>query len=380
MPRILTRLAIASLAAAFALACAPGARAQDATWRAAFGPSPSWNGALAIDWMRREILATNAQWPKGRDVSNAFSAWLDGGTIRFGDAVQLPESCLVAGEFVVDGCTVAFECRGDGSETWRVGRPELPAPLASLFAQLRIDVDGAPRTLDFASLAGNLAGVAVEEDSRARLVHLAAMQCGEVTIAARRDKGAIVVDGRSAGGLVGPAWILSEIRRRDAAQAIDDSVRAWSARAFAGADADRIEAARQLQRAGAAAIPALRALLHGDEASRLCAIDGLVRLRAAGELPRIVAAADADMPLATAMAKTAIDELLPLADVTTRERAQKALARNSALDLGLIGPSSRSTADQRWRLVAFSSLTLACFVGLWLRERARLAAAGRAFA
>ena len=380
MPRILTRIGIAALAVAFAFASAENATAQDTAWRAAFGPSSSQGEAPAIDWIRRELLATSANWPKGREAGNAFSAWLEGGSMRFGDALQLPEGCLVAGEFVVDGCTIAFECRSDGSETWRIERAELPAPIASLFAQLRIDVDGTPRTIDFASLAGNLAGVSVEEDSRARLLHLAAMQCGEVTIAARSERGRIVVDGRGPGGLVGPAWILSEIRRRDAAQSMDESVRAWSARAFAGTDADRLEAARQLQRAGAAAIPALRALLHGDEASRLCAIDGLVRLRAVAELPRIVAAADADMPLATAMAKTAIDELLPLADVATRELARKALARNSALDAGLIVSSAGATTAPRWRLVALSSLTLACLVGMWLRERARLAAAERALA
>lgn len=375
-----TRLANAALASTCALACAAPAFAQDTTWRAAFGPCSATSGAPAIEWMRHELLASSANWPKGLDPASPFCAWAEGATMRFGDAVALPEGCLTAGEFVVDGCTIAFECRNDGSETWRLGQSELPASLASLFAQMRIDVDGPPRTIDFASLAGNLAGVAVEEDARARILHLAAMQCGEVTLAASLDDGRIVVTGRGAGGLVGPAWILSEILRRDAAQTMDDNVRAWAARAFAGADGDRIEAARQLQRGGAAALPALRALLHGDEASRVCAIDGLVRLRAAAELPRIVAAADADMPLATAMAKTAIDELLPLADAATRERAREALTRNSALDAGLIASPARVTTQPRWRLLALSSLTLACLVGMWLRERARLAAAERAFA
>ena len=370
----------AKVGATFALACAQSAIAQQPTWRVAFAQSPATLGAPAIDWMRREILTACAHWPKGQDADKPFCAWLDGATIRFGEAVLLPEGCLAAGEFVVDGCSIAFECRNDGSDTWRLDRAALPASIASLFAQLRVDVDGPPRTLDFASLAGNLAGVAVEEDSRARLIHLAAMQCGEITIAARREAGRIVVDGRGAGGLIGPAWILSEIRGREAATTMDGSVRAWAARAFAGADSDRLEAARQLQRAGAAAIPALRALLHGDEASRLCAIDGLVRLRAAAELPRIVAAADADMPLAIAMAKTAIEELLPLTDAPTRDLTHTALARNSALDASLIGSQSHANLHGRWRLVALSWLTLACFVGLWLRERARLARAERAFA
>ncbi len=380
MRRSPTRLTTAAIAAAMSIACAPATLAQQASWRVAFGPSASAIGASAIDWMRRELLATNAAWPLLRDASAPFCAWNDGDKILFGEAITLPGECVAAGEFVVDSSTIAFECRNDGSETWRLAGARLPAPIANLFAQLRIDVDGPPRALDFASLAGNLAGVAVEEDSRARVLHLAALQCGEVTLAATREQGRIVITGRSGGGLVGPAWILAELRRRDAAQTMDASVLAWTARAFAGADADRLEAARQLQRAGAAAVPALRALLHGDEASRLCAIDGLLRLKAVSELPRIVAAADIDMPLATAMAETAIEELLPLADSDTRERARKALARNAALAPGLIASSPRASGEQRQRLVTIATLTLACLVGLWLRERARLARAERAFA
>jgi fermentation-respiration switch protein FrsA (DUF1100 family) len=104
-------------------------------------------------------------------------------------------------------------------------------------------------------------------------------------------------------------------------------------------------------------------------------MDALVRLQAAAELPRILAAADADMPLATAMAETAATELWPHASEATRQQVRDVVARNQALDQSRWIASDASLRDARWRMVAIASVSLACLVGLWLRERARLSIA-----
>ena len=89
-----------------------------------------------------------------------------------------------------------------------------------------------------------------ERRHAARRVHLAALQCGELTIQAVRDRSTIVVRGRSGGGLLGPLFVLANAARRDAFASLSTDLATWRVRAFAGTDGDRIEAARQLQRSG----------------------------------------------------------------------------------------------------------------------------------
>jgi hypothetical protein len=346
--------------------------AEHVTARIAFAAASSSEATRALTWLRREILATRRDWPKGRNADDAFAIAWNGNDRRVLDPIALPSDCAAVGELLLDGCTIAIACNNDGSETWRIRPAKLPTSMARLLASLRVDIDGPARVIDFLALAGNLAGAAVEEDEFARRLHLAAVQCGEVTVSLARDGDSLVVKGKSNGGLIGPAYLLHEIQNRDAAQQIDSDADAWRARAFAGVDGDRVEAARQLQRIGEDAVPSLRALLHGDEASRLCAMDALVRLQAAAELPRILAAADADMALATAMAETAATELWPHASEATRQQARDVVARNAALDQSRWIASDASLRDARWRMVAIASVSLACWVGLWLRERARL--------
>ncbi len=363
-----------ALLAAFFAACAIDANAQAPnSVRAAFAPSHVADGAPALAWIRSEALAQRKDWPKGRDAAKAFTIHGNLASLRVSDAVELPNGCAVVGEFEFDGVPVAFECQGDGSESWRIAARELPATLAAWFSPLRIEVDGPARTFDIASLCGHLAGPSVAEDDAARRLHLAALQCGELTIRAERKGDSIFVRGRSGGGLIGPLFVLASTAKRDAFTDLSSELATWHARAFASADGDRIEAARQLQRSGEPGLPALRALLHGDESSRLCAMDGLVRLKAASELPRIVAAAEPDMPLAMAMAGTALDELWPLASEPTRQRVREAIARNGLFGDPSLQPPGAASDAMRWRLGALLFVTLCCTTGFWLRERQRLA-------
>ncbi len=366
--------ALSTLLTTLFVACAAPvpAQAPDSV-RAAFSSAEVAAGTPALAWIRNEVLAQRADWPKGRDAARPFSIHGNLASMRVTDALTLPSGCAVVGELEFDGLAVAFECLNDGSESWRIPARELPATLAAWLAPLRIELDGPVRTIDIASLCGHLAGPSVEEDDAARRLHLAALQCGELTIQAVRDRSTIVVRGRSGGGLLGPLFVLANAARRDAFASLSTDLATWRVRAFAGTDGDRIEAARQLQRSGEPGVPALRALLHGDESSRLSAIDGLVRLQAASELPRIVAAAEPDMPLAIAMAGTALDELWPLASEPTRQRVREAIAKNGLFGDSRLQQSVAPSDSMRWRLGALLFVSLCCTTGFWLRERNRLA-------
>ena len=374
MPSRMQHAARTALIAAFFAACATKAHTQTpSSVRAAFAPAQVADGAPALAWIRSEALTQRKDWPKGRDAAQAFTIHGTLASLRVSDALDLPKGCAVVGEFEFDGLQVAFECQGDGSESWRIGARELPATLAAWFSPLRVEVGGPARTFDIASLCGHLAGPSVAEDDAARRLHLAALQCGELTIRAERQGDSILVRGRSGGGLIGPLFVLASAATRDGFTDLSSELATWNARAFASADGDRIEAARQLQRSGEPGLPALRALLHGDESSRLSAMDGLVRLKAASELPRIVAAAEPDMPLALAMAGTALDELWPLASEPTRQRVREAIARKGLFGDPRLQPSGATSDSMRWRLGALLFVTLCCTTGFWLRERQRLA-------
>jgi hypothetical protein len=229
----------------------------------------------------------------------------------------------------------------------------------------------APRTLDVPALVGNVAGAAVEGDGDAQQLALGAAHCGELTLAVRSDRGRLRAEGRSGGGLVVPALLLWLAQRRDAGATLAGVHDGWRLRAFGARDGDRAEAVRQVQRAGGDAVPVLSALLHADEPSRVGAIDGLLRLRAAGELPRIAAAAEPDLPLATAMARAAVRELWPLASAATRQRTRAVLAASLALDESIL--DAEPAMDGRYRWLAALSVLFTGLFGLWWRERLRAA-------
>jgi hypothetical protein len=327
--------------------------------------------APALAWLR-QVLGDRAEWPAGRDTAAPFTVHWRDGQLWFGAALELPPGVALAGEITIGGATIGFACQDDGREDWRVRGDAVPPLLAGVVAALQPEVDGAPRALDLPALIGNVAGAAVEGDGTAEALALGAVQCGEVTVAVRRDGDDLRVIGRSGGGLSVPALLLWCALQRDGHAAPDQRLDAWRLRAFGARDGDRAEAARQLQRAGSDAVPTLCALLHADEHSRLSAIDGLVRLRAAGELPRIVAAAAPDLPLCVAMAKTAVRELWPLASAATRTATLLELRRSRTLDVGLVTPAADALQpDARWRWLGVLAVVAVGLLGCWLRERAR---------
>jgi hypothetical protein len=125
----------------------------------------------------------------------------------------------------------------------------------------------------------------------------------------------------------------------------------------------------------------LTALLHADDQSRVAAMDGLVRQQDAEALPRIVAAADPQLPETVAMAQSAIAALWPKAGSATRAEVRRLLAKHPAVplrnfDLDALTPPAGSATAARGsaapRTLAWLAVIECLLFGLWLRERRRL--------
>lgn len=369
------RTLVIARALATALAAASAAPTQSPA------PSPEVHAAFAAEsassppaltYLRQHLLATRADWPADRAAAQPFTVHFVNGTLRTGDGLPLPKGIAFAGEGTFGDTTVQFACDEDGREDWVVRGSSAPLELAMLLAALQLVPGAPPRSIDVPALVGNLTGATVDGDDAAQNLLLAAVQCGELTLIVRPTADRWTVRGRSGGGLSVPALLAYGALRRVGAATPVQRGDGWRLRAFGGRDGDRAEAARQLQRDGAPGIPALRALLHADEASRVSAIDGLLRLGAASELPRIVAAADAAMPLAVAIAAAAVRDLWPTAGPTTRNATLAALRASTTLDPSLVTAAAPPTAiDPRYRWIALLAIASCGLFGLWWRERAR---------
>lgn len=344
----------------------------------AFAAAPQRSRLPAIAWLCATWLPTQRVWPRELDPRASFRLTLAAGelTIRaheapHGDDVVAAGSCTVG-----DGPAALFCCTVDGSEDWFVPVAfELPAawrpPLEEL-AALALD---RPRTLGTAVVVGHLAGGLADDDPRGRLLQLGASLCGDVTWLAFRTPEWIRVRGRSEGGLTLPAVLLG------LANTAGRNANGLHLRAYAAADADRSEATRQLFRAaGDTVLPPLRAMLHADDATRLAAIDALVRRRCSDDLPAIVAAAGPDTPWATLAAADALRALWPTASPQARQRTRGALARSQsvalrAIDVEALGDAAAplvEPAPGRVRAMIWLALVGLGLTGLWARERARL--------
>lgn len=345
-------------------------QATDSTWlRVAFAPAAE-SDPPAFRWLRHDALPRLAEWPDGRSPAEAFTLHCLPRSVRIDDPLPLPAEVVAAGAAQLPGGTrIEFSCDSNGREQWRIA-PGAPAhDVMSVITALHLAIDGAPRTIELNTWIGHLGGPAIHGDPMADLLTIGASECGELTIAARSSGRDIRVIGRSLGGLTLPAVLAWLCIQRESAWLPATAVDMWCLRAFGSRDGDRAEAARQLQRAGRAGLPGLRALLHAGESDRLAAIASLMRLRAVAELPRIVASTDADLPLVDAMATAALNEMWPEASPRTRRATRAALRRNPDLEVEL--PSEAPAPSGRFRFVGMLSVVATGLLGLWLRERRR---------
>lgn len=336
----------------------------------------------AIAWLCEQWLPAHATWGQGMAAADVFA--LHGsanGLVVATTAIDPGRDVVAAGSCRLgDSAPLLWQCRTDGTEDWFVPADfPLPAAYWSRLQALDADVLDQPRTLATGVLAGHLAGGLAEGDPRAELLRLCASACGDLTWTAWRDGTQLRVRGRSEGGLLLPALLLllaDDGRPRDDGLAL---------RAFAARDHERDEAARQLGLSSSPhSVATLRAMLHGDDTTRLCAIDALTRRGAAEELPAIVAAADETAPLATLAATDALRSLWVDASPTARQRTRAAIAQSASLDLRRIdlealprrvtapaGPAPTATADRTTIALVWLSITAFGLLGLWLRERHR---------
>lgn len=336
----------------------------------------------AIAWFVEQWLPAHSAKGTSVDVARTFA--VHGGP----DGLQVAATRVEPGKDLVaagscrlgDSKPLLWSCRTDGSEDWFVPL-DFPVPEAwrSRLQLLDADALDQPRSLATAVLAGHLAGVLAEGDPRAELLRLGASGCGDLTWIAWHDGTQLRVRGRSEGGLMLPALLLL---LADDGRARDDGL---ALRAFAARDHERDEAARQLGLSRHPhSVATLRAMLHGDDTTRLTAIDALTRRGAAEELPAIVAAADDTTPLATLAAADALRSLWIDASPLARQRTRAAIAQSASLDLRRIdlealprrvtapaGPPPTATADRPTIALVWLSLSAFGLLGMWLRERHR---------
>lgn len=372
-----------AIAACTVVLCCPGQRAggsDDVVLQAVFAPAPQRTTLPAIAWLCERHLPGRPEWPAGLDPTRAFAATLSAQGLTLAPTnVELPPGLAVfASCRRGDGPPLLAGCMVDGTEDWSVPAGFAPpAAWRDLLLALDADALDVPRTLSTAVVVAHLAGGLVDGDPRRELLQLGASQCGDVSWLAWATPDRLRVRGRSDGGLALPAFLLVH------AAGSGTRPEGLLLRAFAARDLDRQEAARQLGRVGDdRALPTLRALLHADDATRLFAIDALVRRGAADELPAIVAAAGPREPWATVAAADALQALWLDASPAARQRTREALARSGSIALRQIdvdtlprrSPAAAPIPDDgpRVRALAWLALVALGLCGLWARERHRL--------
>jgi hypothetical protein len=358
---VLQRALLLGLAAAATLG------AQAPLLRVAFAADAAASGPPALVWLRRDLLALRPEWPAGLRATDAFTlTWRPTG-IAIGAGEPLPKGTYLAGGVLAGDGEVLLRCAASGVEDWSVTGTAVPPAILRLAQLFDLLADAPPRAIDVAAAAGNLLPAMLDDDPRRPLFGVGAAECGDLMLEIQRTATGLHLRGRSNGGLLLPVVILwlssaptpAELSTTAAPDAPTDEQR-WSVRGFTARDGDRPEAARQLARSHSSnGLAALRALLHADDSTRCAAIDSLIRLGAADELPRIVAAGKGQ-PLATAMAEAAVAELW--------DRA--APDRRAGIAPPVAGGDDAPSSSRRLLLPL-----AALFFGLlsfWLRERRRL--------
>lgn len=353
-------------------------------FHAVVAAAPQRGGVPAIAWFAEQWLPAHEAHGSSADLSSTFA--VHGGP----DGMKVAATHVEPGKNVVaagscrigDSAPLLWQCRTDGTEDWFVPSDfPLPSAWRSRLQALDADALDQPRTLATSVLAGHLAGGLAEGDPRAELLRLGASACGDLTWIAWHDGTQLRVRGRSEGGLMLPVLLLL---LADDGRSRDDGL---ALRAFAARDHERDEAARQLGLSRHPhSVATLRAMLHGDDTTRLSAIDALTRRGAAEELPAIVAAADEKAPLATLAAADALQSLWADASPVARQRTRAAIARSACLDLRRIdlealprrvpapaGEAPTATADRPTIALVWLSLSAFGLLGMWLRERHRAA-------
>jgi hypothetical protein len=368
------------LGAALLLVFLPGALPAQTRLEIAFAAGAASHGPPALAWLCGTLLPDRPEWPADLDHGASFVVRLDGDGLAIApNAVRLPAGAVAVGAIDLGAAQRVLTCCGrDGTEDWFVpAATPLPPRDREILHELRCDQLGRCHTIDCAATIGHRLGASADEPEIDSL-QLAAALCGEVTWRVWSTPAQLRVRGRSDGGLLLPALLLALADRRG-----NGTTDALPLCAYVARDGERGEAVRQLARAEVTDRPALHSMLHGGDELRLCAIDSLVRLGASEELPRIVAAASTDMPLASLAAADAIAALWPSSTATTRQRTRVALAaspiaqlRRLSLAHGDGAAPAAAAGQQQPGLLLLLLVTAIGLGGFWLRARREMRQSG----
>ncbi|MCA8949039.1 MAG: hypothetical protein KDE27_06020, partial [Planctomycetes bacterium] len=344
----------------------------------AFAADAALSGLPAIQWLCGTLLPMRDEWPSGLRNDQSFVVTLAAGGLAIApNSVPLPDGALYAGSIeYAPGKRVLCTCAPDGTEDWFVPKDvRPPRSWLALLQLLRALECDRFRTVDLGVAVGHLLGGTAVGDAGRDSIQIGASLCADVTWKAWWNSEYLRVRGRSDGGLLLPATLLVLARERGNGAPTPLPMRAFIAR-----DGDREEAVRQMARGERSDDRvALLAMLHGNDELRLTAIDSLVRLGAAADLPRIVAAASPELPLTTVAAADAVEALWPRASEATRSKTRSALAASSTAALRNLDPNRIREPlrgpipgiTEHWRILVGLFLLATCLFGLWLRERAR---------
>lgn len=368
-------------AAALLLTCAAAA-AQGARLRAVIAASPHRDAVPGVAWLCEDYLPTLPSWPRGLDPLAAIDVTVSSLGVEVTAAKHTPpDGALAIGAAATSGApdapALTWRCGVDGREEWVVPEGwEVPAEWTAWLRSIHADVEQTPRSLSLPVLVGHLSSGVVEGDPRAPLLRVGPALCGDVTWIISPCETGACVRGASGGGLMLPL-VIALAALADSAVAPD----ALQLRAYAGRDGDRVEALRQLARSDQALdIATLRRRLLGDDSDRLTAIRALTRCGAAAELPRILAAAQPGMPMATLAARDAVAELWWRATARVRDAVMSAIRQheNAALrDLDVeeltaaraLETTAATAPDLRGRAWVMLMCTGFGLLGLWNRAR-----------
>ncbi|GAB4146255.1 MAG: hypothetical protein Fur0037_14280 [Planctomycetota bacterium] len=342
--------------------------------RVLLAPDAEGQGPPALVWLRRSWLPVQSFWPRGLDPSRGLRIHAGANGVRCSPSPHEGGSYL-EGEFVLPGLgSVLLSCDREGIEDWYAPQGPLPPRLGELVSALG-DLEASPRTVDAGVFCGVLGPGLADGDPLRPLLSIAMSRCGEVVLRAWRSEDGWRVRGRSAGGLLLPA--LGAFLAACPSGSIPTvpspgNGTALVARAFAGRDPDRAEAARQMARTRTARVDqALDSLAFGDSPCRLQAIDSLLRRGDPADLERILAAVDPASRADLDIARDAIADLWPGLSPAGRERLRAGLSlrRPEVCALlparGPVHPGSRYAAAAALAVLLFGTL------GFWLRERNR---------
>jgi hypothetical protein len=368
--------AAATLAACFAASAVGQTPTLRVQWHFAAGCAE--RGPAAVRTLLRELLPAEPGWPAALQPEQSLVVtWQDQRWHFAASNTAPPGAALFAVALwpTAGGPPAVGSCDTNGIEDWFVPTDwSSSAPESRWLAQFAPADGGGPRTYHVATLIAPQLEPSLDGSPTRKLLELAA-ECGELCVVAWQSNLGLRVRGRSEGGLSVPAFLLWRLGANPPDAATDLRLHA-----LAACDSERSAAARLGSRAASFGATLWQALLYADDATRLAAIDSLVRRGEAAALPAVVAAADPRLPLSLQATADAVRELWSTLPTRDQPGLLRALAQSAAPGLRSLAvelaaaPGSRFArqgvdpgARARW-LLALGCLAAGVY-GLWLRER-----------